>query len=84
MADKICECCGRYPVTGASVDLVLENHYYMTACPHLDPEGRCRIYERRPPGCRNHFCGSFHPHFNIATVYEILDMFQEISGGDDG
>lgn len=37
-------------------------------CPHLDPAGRCGIYETRPQGCREFNCDQapgylrMHPH----------------------
>jgi Fe-S-cluster containining protein len=83
MMDKICECCGRDPVTWESVDLLLENQQHVSACPHLDTDGRCRIYDRRPPGCRNYYCGTFHRHYDVTAGHAILDMFQEMTG-DDG
>lgn len=59
IADKIYECCGRYPETGESVDFALENNLWVGACPYLATDGRCRIYDQRPLACRMHTCYHF-------------------------
>lgn len=56
IADKIYECCGRFPDTSESVDFLLENNFHVSACPHLTPHGRCQIYTQRPLNCRMHTC----------------------------
>jgi Fe-S-cluster containining protein len=64
MADKIFECCGRNPETGAAVAFLMDDNRTVRACPSLDHEGRCRIYEHRPAGCRMHSCQTvFHQSF---------------------
>ncbi len=56
MAEKIYECCGRFPETGESVDFFLEENIRFSACPHLNTDGRCAIYSSRPLACRMHTC----------------------------
>lgn len=82
MADKIYECCGRYPETGAVVDFLLENERCVPVCPYLGQDGRCRIYDHRPPGCRMHFCHAIFPHSDIAAEWEMLEIF-DVDGDDD-
>jgi len=60
--DKIYECCGRYPETGETAPLRVDSTRTLAACPHLKPNGDCRIYDRRPYGCRIYFCHAYNTH----------------------
>ncbi len=55
------------------------------ACPLLGPEGRCLIYQRRPFGCRTHFCraaGGVMPRALVADLIQRLEAVDEKLGGD--
>jgi Fe-S-cluster containining protein len=57
------------------------------ACPLLSPEGRCRIYEGRPFGCRTHFCkaaGGVVPRDQIRDLVQELEEVDRRLGGDGG
>lgn len=54
--DKIYECCGRFPETGCVVPFPADYDLPLYACPHLNPSGRCEIYEKRPYACQSHHC----------------------------
>ncbi len=53
--EKLLLCCPRFPETGEQAELVVDG-VRMSACPHLDDRGLCRIYETRPKGCRDFEC----------------------------
>ncbi|MEA2102799.1 MAG: hypothetical protein U9P80_09570 [Thermodesulfobacteriota bacterium] len=57
--DKIYECCGRFPDSGETAYLELDDSRRVTACPYLDRHGRCTIYEKRPLGCQTYYCSHF-------------------------
>ncbi len=57
--DKIYQCCGRYPPTGASVSLQVDETCTLQACEYLDASGRCTVYAQRPPQCQTFFCERF-------------------------
>lgn len=59
LPEKVYECCGRFPDTGETVVFVLDDDVSVAACPHLDANGRCRIYAQRPLNCRMHTCEAF-------------------------
>ncbi len=67
--DKIYECCGRFPDSGASVYLKLDDSRRILACPYLNSKGLCTIYESRPLGCRSHFCSQYSSYRQIAREY---------------
>lgn len=56
--EKLLLCCPRYPETGEQVLLII-NGERMSACPHLDETGRCKIYDTRPRGCRDFECDRY-------------------------
>jgi len=68
--DKIYECCGRFPDTGESKFLRIDDTKGLYACPYLDANGLCTIYENRPLGCRDHYCGRFSSYTKIGLLYE--------------
>lgn len=70
--DKLYECCGRHPETGAVSKLELDDGRIVNACPHLSPNGTCLIYESRPYGCRMHFCDRFFLQTKIGQGYELF------------
>lgn len=55
------------------------------ACPMLDDEDRCRIYEARPLGCRTHFCsaaGGPYPRRQVVDLIRRLEAVDQQLGGD--
>jgi Fe-S-cluster containining protein len=57
------------------------------ACPLLDAEGKCLIYEGRPFGCRTHFCDAAGGAYGRAGVLDLIRRLEEIDqrlGGDGG
>ena len=70
--EKIHQCCYRYPLTGQTAFLVLEDGTRLIACPYLDKNGRCIIYDTRPDGCRKHFCERYEN-----TVSSFTDALME-------
>ncbi|MBN1531374.1 MAG: hypothetical protein JXA20_01800 [Spirochaetes bacterium] len=56
--EKIYQCCGRFPETGERSPCRVPGYHTLLACPHLDSQGRCDIYENRPMGCRQFHCDS--------------------------
>ena len=75
--DKLYECCGRHPETGAVAPLLLKDGRLVSACPHLSENGGCLIYEKRPYGCRMHQCS----RFAYKTVSgEGLEMYAALWG----
>ncbi len=78
MADKIYECCGRYPETGATVEFLLDDNRYARACPYLDHDGRCRIYEHRPAGCRMHSCQTVFQHSFLSERWELMETMNSV------
>lgn len=55
------------------------------ACPLLGDEGRCRIYEARPFGCRTHFCqaaGGMIPRRQVLGLIRRLEIVDGQLGGD--
>lgn len=69
LEDKIYECCGRFPDTGESVYMHVDESRRVRACPYLDRMGVCTIYEHRPLGCRSHFCSQYSSRGQIAQEY---------------
>lgn len=54
------------------------------ACPMLKADGRCRIYEGRPFGCRTHFCaaaGGVIERRAIVDLVRRLERIDEAMGG---
>lgn len=57
------------------------------ACPLINTEGRCTIYESRPFGCRTHFCkeaGGIVPRPLIRDLVQRLEAIDRELGGDGG
>jgi len=73
--DKVYSCCGRYPETGETVRLNLDNGQKIYACPYLNSSGRCTIYERRPIGCREYYCSLYI--LNKKIGWEYLNFLTE-------
>lgn len=59
MEEKLSECCGRHPDTGAVACLRFADGRTADACPHLSAQGACSIYPKRPQACRRHQCSRF-------------------------
>lgn len=56
------------------------------ACPLLE-NGKCRIYEGRPFGCRTHFCKPAGGPFARSEVRELIQRLEDIDrelGGNGG
>jgi Fe-S-cluster containining protein len=78
--DKIYECCGRFPDSGAVGFLQIDESTWLHACPYLDRCGRCSIYENRPLGCRTHYCTHYtFREFNreYMEILSYLGSFKE-------
>jgi len=56
--DKIYNCCGRYPETGETACMDNKGPQ-RRACPNLNNQGACSVYENRPLRCRTFFCSRF-------------------------
>ena len=57
------------------------------ACPLLDSQGRCLIYQDRPFGCRTHFCPAAGGPYARREVSDLIHRLEEIDaqlGGDGG
>lgn len=57
------------------------------SCPFLGTDGRCRIYEGRPFGCRTHFCEAAGGPLGRAEVRDLIRRLEEIDhrlGGNGG
>ena len=55
------------------------------ACPLLDAQGRCLIYQDRPFGCRTHFCAAAGGPYARREVSDLIHRLEEIDtqlGGD--
>ena len=55
------------------------------ACPLLDGDGRCLVYESRPFGCRTHFCSTAGGPYQRTEVLDLIRRLEEIDarlGGD--
>jgi Fe-S-cluster containining protein len=72
LEDKVYECCGRFPDTGDSAYLEIDAARGVYACPFLDAEGLCTIYEQRPLKCRSHSCPEFNPYQKIGRLCETF------------
>ena len=77
ITEKLYQCCGRHPFTGEQVSLVLNDGTTVLACPFLDENARCSIYDNRPQGCRNFRCESMLRNDSMASsgdsmVYDYL------------
>ncbi len=70
LEDKTYECCGRFPDTGEVAFLKIDDTRGVYACPYLDINGLCTIYEKRPLGCRDHECSRFIPYKKIGRLGE--------------
>jgi len=79
--DKIYECCGRFPDTGEAVYLQLDEFSRVLACPYLNRQGMCTIYDHRPLGCRSHFC----VHYTTIKIDNpaYLDIISYFRDGSD-
>jgi len=53
-------CCWKHPETHKSVTLELSNGKIIEACPNLDAEGFCKIYDQRPKACQEYQCPKFY------------------------
>ncbi len=54
------------------------------SCPLLKADGKCRIYEGRPFGCRTHFCeaaGGIVPRGEVIDLIRRLEEVDEDLGG---
>lgn len=73
--EKLYQCCGRHPMTGRIVDLVLESGRMVRACPHLGTDARCTIYARRPQGCADFICDAVKNQsyrFPVSSSYSLI------------
>lgn len=55
------------------------------ACPLLNDDGKCRIYDGRPLGCRTHFCdeaGGPYPRRDVLDLIRRLEAVDHELGGD--
>lgn len=55
------------------------------ACPLLDGNGKCIVYEGRPFGCRTHFCPAAGGPYSRKEVVDLIRRLEEIDerlGGD--
>jgi Fe-S-cluster containining protein len=55
------------------------------ACPLLDADGRCLVYESRPFGCRTHFCAAAGGPYARNEVLDLIRRLEAIDarlGGD--
>ena len=55
------------------------------ACPLLDTNGKCLVYESRPFGCRTHFCAAAGGPYGRSEVLDLIRRLEEIDaqlGGD--
>lgn len=55
------------------------------ACPLLDAQGRCTIYQGRPFGCRTHFCAAAGGAYSRREVLDLIRRLEDIdlqAGGD--
>src|SRR4051812_33159794 len=55
------------------------------ACPLLDANGDCLIYEDRPFGCRTHFCAAAGGPYARKDVLDLIRRLEEVDrslGGD--
>lgn len=72
LEDKIYECCGRFPDTGETVYLKIDGARGVYACPFLNTNGLCTIYEQRPLKCRSHLCAEFNSYQKIGRLSEAF------------
>jgi len=79
--EKLYECCGRHPETGAVAWLKLTDGRRVLACPHLSRSGTCLIYEKRPYGCGRHECACFS---HQATGGQGGRLLAALWGPEDG
>lgn len=55
------------------------------ACPMLDANGKCIVYDGRPFGCRTHFCAAAGGPYSRKEVVDLIRRLEEIDerlGGD--
>lgn len=55
------------------------------ACPMLNPQGQCIIYESRPFGCRTHFCAAAGGPYARRDVLDLIRRLESVDaslGGD--
>ncbi len=55
------------------------------ACPFLADDGRCRIYQDRPFGCRTHFCAAAGGMLDRASLIDLIQRLEAVDeeiGGD--
>jgi hypothetical protein len=48
------------------------------SCPFLGPDGRCRIYDGRPFGCRTHFCEAAGGPLARGDVRDLIQRLEDI------
>ena len=48
------------------------------SCPFLGADGRCRIYEGRPFGCRTHFCEAAGGPMARGEVRDLIQRLEQI------
>ena len=48
------------------------------ACPVLDGQGRCLVYDGRPFGCRTHFCAAAGGPYSRREVIDLIRRLEEI------
>ena len=67
---KLEYCCGSHPETGESIPLTLNNGNQIMACPNLDSDGCCAVYNSSsmPGACREYLCHKF----NETPLTELL------------
>ena len=73
--DKIFECCGRFPETGETAVLTLDDSRKIVACPYLEASGKCRIYDHRPLACQTHFCAAYDHPRSMTPDFQSLARF---------
>ena len=54
--EKIENCCSSHPETGKTVELILSGGLIVEACPNLNEDGECIVYDDRPDACREYMC----------------------------
>ncbi len=57
------------------------------ACPLLNSDGKCSIYDARPFGCRTHFCKAAGGPYSRAEVRDLIHRLEDIDsalGGSGG
>ncbi|MBC2716905.1 MAG: hypothetical protein HF978_16500 [Desulfobacteraceae bacterium] len=81
--DKIYECCGRHPETGAVAPFTIGKNRLLFACPQLNTAGKCKIYDNRPYACQAHHCYGYDTMNNVGDGYRILSDQWNVWHEDD-